>query len=177
MAVVCALALSVVALFISATAEGYELYGGFWSDEDDLKVCVSTSYIPSTGSHSFRWFSAANDWEDDTTFDYSSTCSGEDILLTDFDVDSTSYDGVTIWLPDCCSGSYSYAGAQLNYHYTQNYEGNEVQSVAGHELGHIFGIDHDSGCILLHQSTGIRYGVCGVYTPQSDDIDAFEDIY
>jgi hypothetical protein len=65
----------------------------------------------------------------------------------------------------------------LNYDQTQDYEGNKVRSVAGHEMGHVFGLAHDSGCILMRSTTSWRYDVCGVYTPQGDDINGFGALY
>lgn len=108
---------------------------------------------------------------------FTSQSSSGQVNMTD-EYTTDSWDGLIQITP--CSGSgcsYQYANLYLNYRLTQTYSNGEIQSVAAHELGHATGLDHASGCVVMQAYTNIRWGSCGVNTPQTDDINGVNAQY
>lgn len=175
----------IVALLLScfgvAGASAYVLEGYLWGGPNGispLTFCVSTSY----GSDSSVWGAALYDWENTPTkFTYSYSCQSNRVELLDADYSNVNWDGLTQYY---YSGSYfTSATGYLNYYYLSTYSGNEGASVAGHELGHVLGLDHQSGAVIMNEYTcGVsgfpsRYCYYNVYTPQYDDYTGINALY
>ncbi|MBD3389126.1 MAG: matrixin family metalloprotease [Candidatus Altiarchaeales archaeon] len=56
-----------------------------------------------------------------------------------------------------------------------DYTAYEKKLTAEHEIGHAYGLDHESGCVLMNGSED--YFWCGGTFPKSDDVNGVEAIY
>jgi len=89
--------------------------------------------------------------------------------------------GSTISVPPPPRFPNSSATAWLNNYYTQNYGIYQKLGSAGHEVGHLLGLQHlSTGAKIMNAySCGSQSRWCtfGVYYPQTDDINGFNAIY
>lgn len=164
-----------VAVLTSPKADAYHLYGGKWSSASNLVACISNTY----SGHNTAWTNAANDWVSATWpggFGYTSSCSSNQMVMSDLYWPDDPRSGIAGWNPGCCSGNYTYTFGLLNWHFTQNYNSSQKKSIAGHEIGHQLGLDHEGFAVLMNGSDAARFSY-GVYTPQTDDVSGFFAIY
>ena len=55
-----------------------------------------------------------------------------------------------------------------------------IRAIYGHEIGHMVGLAHNKGCVLMNPTTfgpGSRWQGCGINTPLSDDINGVNAQY
>jgi hypothetical protein len=104
------------------------------------------------------------------------TTSSQMIVAEDTTNSSVAWDGLSDLEP-CISCQYQDGASELNYYYTQHYSIYERQGVAAHELGHIMGLAHHSGCYLMEPTTPYRYGTCGITGPVTDDVNGVNSLY
>lgn len=93
-----------------------------------------------------------------------------------------TYDAAAQWdgivdLSPCNSCDYTKADAFLNYLYTQYYSYDKTMSVAVHELGHVMGLAHESGCVIMVGNTPDRWDSCGLNYPTADDAAGVNALY
>lgn len=173
-AVLVAFALSVGAFGSHRSARAYELLGGQWPGISSLGFCISSSYSGSDAA----WDTGLYYWDYlSSEFGYHTSCNGNKVSLLDANYSQVSWDGLAELIPSPVSNPYTGAAAYLNYHHIQDYTTTKIASVAGHELGHIFGLAHESGCVLMNAATSVRYTSCGVWYATSDDRDGVSYIY
>jgi hypothetical protein len=163
-------------------ASAYHLLGGRWPNQP-YSGCCANIYITYSGS--FISSADRTGW-DNGRFAWNNTASANiffwttssccTIVAYDTNDTSTDSDGWTTLYP-CGSCTYNYADLYLNYAFTKNYSSAEIQSVAAHELGHLAGLDHSSGCVLMNGSTATRWGSCGINLPQTDDVNGVNALY
>lgn len=161
-------------------AYAYTLEGPIWASQPPPGTCCATLYTNVTSSESVDttgWSDARNAWNSSPAFIDFYVSSTTHITTSDTYNSSVRWDGLTTYYSS--TGKYfDWATAELNYYYTQNYSRREIQSVAAHELGHVAGLgDLSSGCILMNLYTAVRWGQCGVNTPQSDDVNGIDALY
>lgn len=130
-----------------------------------------TAFVNAVG----EWNSTAT-WVDMT--------GGASSIVTDNpNLGNTGDDGITYY---SCQSSGVFdqpVKSDLNSYYTVNYTTNERLSVAAHEIGHSAAslqAENPSGCTLPAieiEATSQRYGECGIYKPQDDDIDGTNALY
>lgn len=144
-----------------ASASAFVRTGQRW-DSPNISFFTSISYN-QTGT---GWTKAADAWN------YSLTdiryVSGNSTRLTDTNNFSVSWDGNATWNYNTSTSRIFSAVGTLNYVYIKNYSAATIQGVAVHELGHIAGLAHGGGCVIMVDNTNSRNG-CGIYVPQPDD--------
>jgi hypothetical protein len=181
------LAMSALALLPQQAAAQYQLEGPTWAGQPAPGVCcASLQYemnivIWANNADATTWSNAANAWNASPALIYLNPAPGTaPIDLIDTYDSSVKWDGYTCPGPISCDDGTHYTNvmAELNAYFTQNYPAGEAQGVAAHELGHVFGLAHDTDtCNLMYPTTNIRWGYCGVSTPQTDDVNGINALY
>lgn len=163
-------------------ALAYNLLGGRWQNSPTSGCCLSlrvafqpglTSYDPQGWSDGMNaWsYSAAN-----LSYGQVGFYQPADVAAYDENNSADSWDGLTVLYP-CNTCTYTAADVYLNAYFTHAYPRGEIQAVSAHELGHVPGLAHNTGCVLMNPYTSERWGTCGVNTPQSDDINGVNALY
>jgi predicted Zn-dependent protease len=162
-----------LALAVGAPAQAYNLTGAHWSSVSSRPYQLVIVYGGSTNATA--WTNAASNWTSTPTkVVFNQTTSNASIQLSDQNNSSVSWDGLSSWSP--ATGTLSSAIGYLNVYYTAGYSANTRKGVAAHELGHILGLAHTNGCVLMTPTTSTRNS-CGIYTPASDDINGVNALY
>lgn len=159
--------------FISYNVHAYNLFGGSWSATN-----VKNLRYTIQGDYQSTWTSSISDWNaTDTVVNFTlGTPQNYQVGLGSYIDRNTTTDGYAIVYPNWTS-TYTGGFAYLNTHYMDNYVSNARKSVAAHELGHILGLDHESGAVLMNGSTGVRFNQNSIFKPTSDDIDGINALY
>lgn len=146
--------------------------GDKWAAITNLTFCVSSGY----GNHYWRWLDGLYYWDQTSTgFGYTTTCAANVVSLLDANYSAVEWDGLAqITVIGTTTVN---AWAYLNYFYTQTYDTNATISVAAHELGHVLGLNHEVGAVLMNVTTGDRYYTLGVFLPQQDDVNGINAMY
>lgn len=154
-------------------AYAYQLFGGRWSNSD----------IGNLTYYNFSGYSenptAATSWNNAGTKAkfYTSSPFSAFIFLKKENAGNNGVDGQAVLTPSPTANPYTSGETYLNSYYVDGYSSQKRQSVAAHEQGHLLGLAHESGCVLMNEATSSRYDSCGVYTPQQDDINGVNAIY
>jgi hypothetical protein len=167
--------------FFSQNAAAYNLEGPRWSGQPTSGCCA----------HLYLQYAAALYPGDSTVYDngrfawnntasaniFFYTASSSSIYATDQNNSSASWDGRTTYTYS--GGYFTHATVELNYYYfsTLNYPAEKKQGVAAHELGHVAGLAHTSGCVLMTPYSDTRWDTCGIKTPQTDDVNGLNSLY
>jgi hypothetical protein len=163
------------------SASAYHLLGGRWPGQPTSGCCAHL-YITYSGTltsyDKTGWDNGRFAWNNTASaniffYTTSSCCT---IVAYDTTDNSTNMDGWTLLYP-CNSCNYNFADLYLNIAFTQHYLPAEIQSVSAHELGHLAGLDHSSGCVLMNGSTPTRWDTCGINLPQTDDVNGLNSLY
>lgn len=153
-------------LLFAAPASAYVLTGAKWSN-GNITATISETY----SGNGTAWANAISSWNP-TDLNITRPPGNQPIMLSDVSSSSVSWDGYATWSPG--TGTINNATGQLNHYYTKNYDAAKRQGVAAHEIGHIVGLAHRSGCYLMNGSTPSR---CGIYTPTSDEVAGVNYLY
>jgi hypothetical protein len=168
----------IVFIFLIPTVLAYNLLGGRWSESDieNLGIYININNNPVL----YEMLYAEMSWD--------STQTPLDTYVTTYEwkakvfamlqyEEGAGWDGYAILRPSSSANPYSGAQTVLNLYYTQDYSFEKTQSVQAHEFGHVFGLAHETGSVLMNAYTNIRYDYYGVFAPQQDDVDGVNDIY
>lgn len=167
-----------LSILLSQIALAYHLFGGRWPNQ----TCCLALYTYTTAHQSYNRTALTNGssvWNNSSahyTLISTSNSSSAQVTLNDVLDTSVSWDGIA-YLGPCNSCTYSGASVFLNTYYTSGYTDDQRQSVAAHELGHVAGLAHTDGCVLMTPSTFNRWGICHIKTPQQDDINGVNAQY
>jgi hypothetical protein len=159
-------------------SENYALTGSEWESVDPLYYY--RDHGASSGTRS-AWLNAATYWNStDTPVNFVSSVDDYVVYLSEFYRDDDEWwrttDGLTLLMSDS-ENRIVWAIGYLNTFLTQYYSAGARRSVAGHELGHVLGLDEFDGEVLMQQDTWIRFFVNGIYGPQQGDIDGVNAMY
>jgi predicted Zn-dependent protease len=94
--------------------------------------------------------------------------------LAEINSSSTSLDGKTTYY--YLFGYFTSMSAWVNHLYLKNYTTLKANGVAAHEWGHVAGLDHTAGCVLMTPYSTTRAS-CGISGPVQDDIDGIKALY
>lgn len=173
-----------VSLLIPLSTRAYNLEGPRWPGQPSPHHCCADVYWEQDAVYSkdvIGWDDGANAWTDSAAYVIFYGSNVPNIYAQDTDNSSVGWDGLTSysWYTGDNGIEYFNNGTvvTLNYYYTRNYGTNETQSVSTHEFGHSIGLAHSSTCVIMNPDTSVRYGQCGVYTPQSDDDNGVDALY
>ncbi|APO48533.1 hypothetical protein BS614_30910 (plasmid) [Paenibacillus xylanexedens] len=149
--------------------------GAKWSTNQVSKLSYN-----KTGSSSVNdiWNEAIFNWNQQSTKPNFSTqtTSSPNVEFQGVHISNTDSDGKAQWYTDS-NGTTYHSFAWINTYFTSGYSSLKARSVASHEIGHVLGLSHASGCVLMSDNTPTRYDTCGVYTPQSDDLNGINALY
>jgi hypothetical protein len=170
------------ALIVPASALAYNIESGCGSGWHAIHSESVFSFTNNASNPAYTAFNtAAGEWTGTPTKVILQNTGGPGIITSNPDSGNTGYDGITYY---SCSSGYFTNGVrvQVNSYYTAGYSTNERVSVTTHEFGHALGLAHNnpstcSGRPVMYYATPGRYTQCGIYTPQTDDINGINHIY
>ena len=158
--------LLVTLLSTGSTATAYELLGGSWP-WSGLLYCNSAT----DGDLDIRYGIAVNNWNSATGDIYMlSDCSDNDMGFLSSYATWSDEGGWSVLSP-CDSCTYSAGWSYLNWYTLQSQTIQIRVAVAGHEIGHLLGLDHEDDVWAIMNSTP------QATSPQSDDIAGIAAIY
>lgn len=170
-----ACAAAVALLGASHMVNAYVHTGSSW---DNSKVRSIHAFKDGNATTNSIWSSAITDWNNAGTpasFINGSRTS-QDIRLSSIHDPATDNDGRAMWYFNGDHYTYS-AYSWINTYYTNNYSSLKARSVASHELGHILGLEHETGAVLMNGNTADRYDRYNIYRPAADDRAGINALY
>jgi hypothetical protein len=161
---------------------GYVLEGGRWSSANPV-MYYNDRDSDGTLNKYVSYANALSSWSGVSSHvSWSGTRYGSQMAYLSWDNNpNVQWDGASQIIPSPSSNPYTSTNSYVNRHYTDGYADNERQSVMGHELGHVLGLDHYC-CPAALMNTGTcgyqgRWCTYGVYAPQADDKNGVIAIY
>lgn len=155
-------------------ADAYARTGARWPSST-IRSSITQSY--GLGS---AWSTGRQRWNSTNTpiiFTNVAPSGGNRADLFDVNLNNVTWDGLANWTPG--TGTITSATGRLNYYFLRNYDADKKAGVAAHELGHILGLAHAGGCVLMNGTSSSRdtCGSGGANSPQVDDKNGANAIY
>ena len=163
-----------------APAEAYALLGCQYG-VSSATWHYATGYPPPSG-YDTPTRNAAASWGAATRFDwnYVDSVYAANVVIANYG--NTGWDGLEEG--GGCNGTNNPPIIRANRYDQDSYGANKKRSVIAHEFGHALGLAHSGGpnsaCGTMHlmnPATYDRFTRCGVYTPQTDDINGTNAMY
>lgn len=182
---------AVLFITLSHSAQAYNLFGGKWSGKPAPGVCCANFYVqlltPMSSKGLTGWQNAISAWNGSSADVVLYTISSSVISAGEYNFGTNSYgcngcDGITNLNPCYTCSTYIGASLYINTYYTSQsqYTNAVLQAVTAHEFGHLFGLAHSNGCVLMNPYTfgsGSRWDSCHINTPQNDDSNGVNSLY
>lgn len=151
-------------------ALAFNLLGGRWSASDIGNLTYAISGAESWEVQAWRdgaaaWNSAGTPARLVERGYYDSWKVG---LSTWYDAND-SRDGYAQLIPSTTANPYTGAFSYINSFYTDGYVPEKRQSVTAHELGHVLGLGHADGAVLMNPFTNVRWDQDRINQPTADD--------
>lgn len=165
-------AVAVVVVGVSP-AQAFHVHGDKWQGS---VAALRTQINQTNAGMATAWINGIGAWNNSPTpagFTRPSSAPWA-IRLWDVNDSSVSWAGFANW--DTAGGFIVAATGRVNYHFMKNYSAATRQGVTAHELGHILGLWHTNGCVLMTEFTGDRQA-CGISGPVADDNNGINYLY
>ncbi len=94
---------------------------------------------------------------------------GDKVGLSTWHDANDSRDGYAQLIPSTTANPYTGAFSYINSFYTDGYVPEKRQSVTAHELGHVLGLGHADGAVLMNPFTNVRWDQGRINQPTADD--------
>lgn len=175
-AMVCAISFSLV-MFTTNQAYAYHLEPARWNGQPAPGTCCAHVTVGKEATHAMSltaWSNGIAAWNNSPALILFDQPSSYKVGLADIDDAGNSSDGLTTYY--YLFGYFTSMSAWLNYHWIESYPLSKSQGGAAHELGHIAGLDHTNGCVLMVPDSPTRAS-CGISTPQTDDRNGIAAMY
>lgn len=170
-----------IAIFVllAQNAFAYHLEGFTWANQPAPHNCCANLNVQFAGIHYSSdytvWDNGMNAWTNSPAYIVYHVVSSSSITLYDESNSNVSWDGLTY--ENDFLGHFVNEQGYLNYYYVKNYSADEAQGVSNHELGHVAGLAHTNGCVIMTPDTSTRWDQCGIDTPQTDDDNGIDAMY
>jgi hypothetical protein len=170
-------------------AEAFVLEGPVWSNAQPHTCCYHLTWDYQNPGPDFifdnpadvqGWRDAATAWNQSAALVFYDQDRFSPNHLSEANDGTVNWDGLSMYnFTTDAAGNQTMTDSTdfLNAFYTQNYTAGQIQSVAAHELGHVAGLGHSTGCTLMVGDTFTRWTTCGVNTPQQDEVDGINSLY
>lgn len=173
---VVAMALLMV-LTIATPSYAYSLEEARWNNQPAPGTCcahINVGIESGDAAVSNAWANGISAWNSSPAYIYYDRPSSYKVGLAEINDGSTSADGYTSYY---YSFGYFYSmSAWLNFAWISNYDAAKANGVGAHELGHVAGLGHTGGCVLMQTMTETRSS-CGITGPVADDRDGINALY
>jgi len=167
-------------LFQVSHVFAYNYLGGFWPGQTGSTLKLNLGLDANMGANASQaytdGFISWNSAGAEVSFTPASSTQSYNVLLTETNNSSVGWDGLTTLLP-CNSCQYTSGTVLLNRFFTGSYVRGKIAGVATHELGHVIGLAHAGGCVIMVATTATRWDTCHLQTPQLDDINGAKARY
>jgi len=173
-AFVLALAL-VVAVALPSYA--YHLEGPTWGGQPSAGTCcahITVGIESSDSADTNAWADGISVWNSSAAFLYFDRPGDYKIGLAEINDSGNSSDGYTSYY--YVFGNFTSMSAWLNHYWIAGYPSLKSRGVAAHELGHVAGLAHSDGCVVM-QAYSVPRESCGISYPVSDDINGVNAMY
>jgi hypothetical protein len=170
------LALALV-VAVALPSYAYHLEGPTWGGQPSAGTCcahITVGIESSDSADTNAWADGISVWNSSAAFLYFDRPGDYKIGLAEINGSGNSSDGYTSYY--YVFGNFTSMSAWLNHYWIAGYPSLKSRGVAAHELGHVAGLAHSDGCVVM-QAYSVPRESCGISYPVSDDINGVNAMY